>query len=76
MNVNRLIAPYKLSACSNSTIHPTQLSTSQVQNFKQKLLTMLKPSMHLSKKKFQTYHSKWVVNLQNKRGHLNDVEGK
>ena len=51
MNVNRLIAPCKLSACSNSTIHPTQLSTSQVQNFKQKLLTMLKPSTHLSKKK-------------------------
>ena len=27
-------------------------------------------------KKTQTYHNKWVVNLQNKRVHLNDVEGK
>ena len=27
-------------------------------------------------KKIQTYHNKWVFNLQNKIGHLNDVEGK
>ena len=27
-------------------------------------------------KKIQTYHNKWVVNRQNKRGHLNDVERK
>ena len=50
MNVNHLIASCKPPVCSNSTIHPTQLSTSQVQSFKQKLLTMLMPSTHLFKK--------------------------
>ena len=75
MNVNHLIAPYKPPVWSNLTI---PISTSQVPSFKQKLLNMLKSSTHLSKKKkkIQTYHNKWVVNLQNKRGHLNDVEDK
>ena len=50
MNVNHLIASCKPLVCSNSTIHPTQLLTSQVQRFKQKLLTMLMPSTHLFKK--------------------------
>ena len=48
MNVNHLIAPYKPPVWSNLTI---PISTSQVQIFKQKLLAMLKPSMHLSKNK-------------------------
>ena len=57
MNVNRLIAPYKPPVWSNLTI---PISTSQVPSFKQKLLNMLKSSIHLSKKKkkIQTYHNK------------------
>ena len=60
MNVNHLIAPCKPPARSNSIIHPTQLSTSQVQSFKQKLLTMLKPGKHLSKKKLITINE-WLT---------------